>query len=51
VDLKRVVETKPKDRTEEDARTIKRIMSGLPSFRRYTKEMQNLLSKVVRYCR
>ncbi|XP_064644216.1 cyclic nucleotide-binding domain-containing protein 2-like [Lineus longissimus] len=50
-ELIHVVEANPKNRTEEEVRSIKRVMSSLPSFRRYTKEMQNLLSKVVRYCK
>ncbi|XP_074653205.1 cyclic nucleotide-binding domain-containing protein 2-like isoform X2 [Tubulanus polymorphus] len=40
----------PKDRTQEDIATIKQLLRGLHSFRKYTVEMQDLLCRVVRYC-
>ena len=47
----KAVEKYPAERTEEDCRVIRDVMRTLSSFRKYTEDMQFLLSRVVRYCR
>ena len=39
----------PHARTEEDMNIIGRSMSSLPSFRKYSHEMQRLMCQIVRY--
>ncbi|XP_071825874.1 cyclic nucleotide-binding domain-containing protein 2-like isoform X3 [Apostichopus japonicus] len=44
-----ILEKKPEERTQEDIRIMCNLMRGLHSFRKYSKKMQNLIAKVVRY--
>ncbi|XP_071941833.1 cyclic nucleotide-binding domain-containing protein 2-like [Antedon mediterranea] len=43
-----VLEKLPKERTSDDISVIRGLMRGLHSFRKYTRESQNLICKVVR---
>ena len=44
-----VLEKQHAERTTEDIGAIGRMMRHLPSFRNYTKEMQQMMCRIVRY--
>ncbi|KAJ8036557.1 Cyclic nucleotide-binding domain-containing protein 2 [Holothuria leucospilota] len=44
-----ILEKKPEERSKEDIRTLCNLMRGLHSFRKYSRTMQTLICKVMRY--
>lgn len=44
-----LMEKPPHTRTNDDLYTISSLMMDLPSFRKYTKEMQTMMCRIVRY--
>ena len=44
-----LMEKPPLSRSSEDIHAIGTMMRDLPSFKKYTKEMQNMMCNIVRY--